>query len=83
MSFWTRWLDVESWEQEGTHATSRAEMWEGSVQGQANPLRGPGPLAPTLKCMEAGKPAQRWAGDAQMGLRRIPKAKLDELLLAL
>lgn len=31
LSFWTRWLDAESWEPEGTHATSRAEMWEGSA----------------------------------------------------
>lgn len=42
LSFWMRWLDMESWEPEGTLATSRAEMWEGSVRGQANPLRGPG-----------------------------------------
>jgi len=44
LSFWMRWLDAESWEPEGTHATSRAEMWEGSARGQANPLRGPAPL---------------------------------------
>lgn len=40
--------------------------------------------APTLapKCVEAGKPAQRRAVDAQMGLKRVPRAKPYELLSA-
>lgn len=76
LSFWTRWLDVESWEPEGTHATSHAEMWEGSARGQANPCSGPEMHGGRKVCLVR-------AGDAQTGLKRVPKAKLDELLSAL